>query len=161
MISSILLTIISFLYLSVTKILYINLIYHGFFSLVFVLLIILIIITYAYGSLCIHRYRNMMTIEQQTNENLKDVKDIQIDKLVLKFSNNNNKELLLFMSVLPGRRIRHDIRNIQDDLKHIQVDTILTLNELKELSFMNMTTKIYMIWIDPIYKGCLFCRMCF
>jgi protein tyrosine phosphatase len=45
------------------------------------------------------------------------------------------------MSILPGRRIRNDIRNIQDDLDQIQVHTILTLNETKELSFMNMTNK--------------------
>ncbi|CAF3295734.1 unnamed protein product, partial [Rotaria sp. Silwood2] len=34
-----------------------------------------------------------------------------------------------FMSKLPGRRIRHDIRNIEDDLNQIQVHTIITLNE--------------------------------
>jgi protein-tyrosine phosphatase len=81
----------------------------------------------------------MMTIEQQNNEIFNDVELIQIDKLILKSSNNN--ELILFMSILPGRRIRHDIRNIQDDLDQIQVHTILTLNEVKELSFMNMTDK--------------------
>jgi protein tyrosine phosphatase len=45
------------------------------------------------------------------------------------------------MSKLPGRRIRDDIRNIIDDLNEIDVDIILTLNETKELSFMNMTNK--------------------
>jgi protein tyrosine phosphatase len=43
------------------------------------------------------------------------------------------------MSKLPGRRIRTDIRDIIDDLRVINVDTILTLNEPKELSIMNMT----------------------
>jgi len=80
-----------------------------------------------------------MTIEQQNNENIKDVENLSIDKLILKSSNNN--ELILFMSILPGRRIRQDIRNIKDDLNQIEVDTILTLNEIKELSFMNMTNK--------------------
>jgi protein tyrosine phosphatase len=81
----------------------------------------------------------MMTIDQQNTEIPKEIERIQIDKHILKSS--NNEELILFMSILPGRRIRHDIRNIQDDLSQIEVDTILTLNETKELSFMNMTNK--------------------
>jgi len=81
----------------------------------------------------------MMTIEQQNSEVLKEVEHIQINELVLKSSDTN--QLILFMSILPGRRIRDDIRCIEDDLNHIQVDTIITLNETKELSFMNMTNK--------------------
>ena len=69
MFSSIILTIISYLYLSLSIIIYFNLIYYGFFSILFLLVIIIIIIAYSYGSLCIHRYRNMMTNEQQNNEN--------------------------------------------------------------------------------------------
>lgn len=137
--SSILLTTISSLYLSISIIIYFNLIYYGFFSILFLILIIVTIISYSYGSLCIHRYRNMMTNEQQTNQNLKDVPPMKLDKLILNSSNSN--ELILFMSILPGRRIRHDIRNIQNDLNQLEVETILTLNEPKELSFMNMTNK--------------------
>lgn len=142
MCSSILLTIISSLYIKISIKIYFNLIFYGFFSIFFLSLIILILICYAYGSLCIHRYRNMMTIEQQQNEenNLKDISLIKISELQLKSPDDNN-ELNLFMSILPGRRIRHDIRNIQDDLNQIQVHTIITLNEPKELSFMNMTNK--------------------
>ncbi|CAF4295235.1 unnamed protein product, partial [Rotaria magnacalcarata] len=81
----------------------------------------------------------MMTLEQQNSEISKDVEHLSIDKLLLKSTNNN--DLILYMSKLPGRRIRHDIRNIEDDLNQIQVHTIITLNESKELSFMNMTHK--------------------
>jgi protein-tyrosine phosphatase len=81
----------------------------------------------------------MMTIEQQNTEIFQEIEHIQIDELILKSSNDH--QLMLFMSILPGRRIRHDIRQIDDDLNHISVDTIITLNESKELSFMNMTNK--------------------
>ena len=82
-----------------------------------------------------------MTTEQQNTQVSKSNDTIQIDKLILK---SNENEFILFMSKLPGRRIRHDIRNITDDLNQINVDTILTLNETKELSYMNMTnTNVY------------------
>ena len=140
MCSSILLTIISSLFFSLSIIIYFNFIYHFFFSILFLSIIIIVMIAYFYGSLCIHRHRNMMTIEQQNSDNFKEVERIQIDELTLK-SSKTDEELNLFMSILPGRRIRRDIRNIQDDLNHIQVHTIITLNESKELSFMNMTNK--------------------
>jgi protein tyrosine phosphatase len=82
-----------------------------------------------------------MTTEQQNTQVSKSNDTIQIDKLILK---SNEDQFILFMSKLPGRRIRHDIRNITDDLNQINVDTILTLNETKELSYMNMTnTNVY------------------
>ncbi|CAF1174594.1 unnamed protein product [Rotaria sordida] len=138
--SSLTLTIISSLFLSLSIIIYLNLIYYCFFSILFLTIIIIIIISYLYGSLCIHRHRNMMTMEQQNSEILKNnIDHLQIDKLILKPTNND--ELILYMSKLPGRRIRHDLRNIEDDLNQIQVHTIITLNEAKELSFMNMTNR--------------------
>lgn len=137
--SSILLTSISARFLSLSLIIYVSLIYYSISSILFLAILIVIIICYAYGSLCIHRYRNMMTIEQQTTENVAEIEPIHLDQLILKAP--NTEQLILSMSILPGRRIRHDIRNIQDDLTHIHVDTIITLNESKELSFMNMTNK--------------------
>jgi len=78
-----------------------------------------------------------MTIEQQNNQISKSNHQIfELDQYLLK---SNENEFLLFMSKLPGRRIRNDVRNIIDDLKEIHVDTILTLNENKELSIMNMS----------------------
>jgi protein tyrosine phosphatase len=139
MFTSIALTVISTLFLSLSIIMYFNLIYYCFFSIFFIFVLITIIVSYSYGSLCIHRYRNMMTTEQQNNEIPKDVKLLRVDKHIIKSPNDD--ELILFMSQLPGRRIRHDIRNIQDDLNQIQAHTIITLNESKELSFMNMTNK--------------------
>ncbi|CAF1604546.1 unnamed protein product [Rotaria sp. Silwood1] len=141
MFSSLTLTIISSLFFSLSIIIYFNFIYYCFFSILFLIIIIIIIISYTYGLLCIHRYRNMMTIEQQNSEISKTNDHLHIDKHILKSTNNNNNELILFMSKLPGRRIRHDIRNIENDLQQIQVHTIITLNEPKELSFMNMTNK--------------------
>lgn len=137
MFSSLTLTVISSLFLSLSIIMYFNLIYYCFLSILFFSIIIATIIAYSYGALFIHRYRNMMTTEQQNNEIVKDVELLKVDKLILKSPNND--ELILSMSKLPGRRIRHDIRNIQDDLNQIEAHTILTLNEIKELSFMNMT----------------------
>ncbi|CAF1270273.1 unnamed protein product [Adineta steineri] len=137
--SFITLTSISTLFLHLSIIMYLNLIYYCFCSILFLCMIITTIISYFYGALFIHRFRNMMTTEQQNSEVLNEVERLHIDKHVLKSSNDN--ELILFMSKLPGRRIRHDIRNIEDDLNQIQVDTIITLNEIKELSFMDMTNK--------------------
>ncbi|CAF3680357.1 unnamed protein product [Rotaria socialis] len=138
-ISCLTLTIISSLFFSLSIILYLNFIYYCFLTILFLSIIITTIAAYSYGSLFIHRYRNMMTLEQQNSEISKDVERLSIDKLLLKSTNNN--ELILYMSKLPGRRIRHDIRNIEDDLNQIQVHTIITLNEPKELSFMNMINK--------------------
>ncbi|UJR22772.1 hypothetical protein I4U23_025804 [Adineta vaga] len=139
MLSSLTLTIISSILLSLSVLMYLNLIFYSFFFLLFLSIVIIIIIAYSYGSLFIHRYRNMMTNEQQNTEILKDIELLKLDQLVLKSPNND--ELILFMSKLPGRRIRHDIRNIQDDLNQINAHTIITLNEIKELSFMNMANK--------------------
>ncbi|CAF1438244.1 unnamed protein product [Rotaria magnacalcarata] len=138
-ISCLTLTIISSLFFSLSIILYLNFIYYCLLTILFLSIIITTIVVYSYGSLFIHRYRNMMTLEQQNSEISKDVEHLSIDKLLLKSTNNN--DLILYMSKLPGRRIRHDIRNIEDDLNQIQVHTIITLNESKELSFMNMTHK--------------------
>jgi protein tyrosine phosphatase len=137
--SSLTLTIISSLFFSLSIILYINFIFYFFFTILFLSLLLIIVISYLYGSSYIHRYRHMMTIEQQNNQLIKTNDIFQIDKLILKA--NINDEFILFMSILPGRRIRDDIRNITDDLNQINVDTILTLNETKEFSFMNMTNK--------------------
>jgi protein tyrosine phosphatase len=90
--------------------------------------------------LIIHRYRNQMTREQRTADAPPgNVEPLRVDRVDLLSS--TNEPLILFMSKLPGRRLRHDIRNIHDDLQCIDVHTIVTLNEVKELSFMNMTTK--------------------
>ena len=72
-----------------------------------------------------------MTIDQQNSQVGKSNDRLQIDELLLK---SNEQQLILFMSKLPGRRLRHDIRHITDDMNEINVDTILTLNESKELS---------------------------
>jgi protein tyrosine phosphatase len=76
-----------------------------------------------------------MAIEQQNNHLLKTNNTFHVDKLILK---SNENELILFMSEFPGKRIYHDRLNIGNDLNRINVDTILTLNETKELSLMNM-----------------------
>jgi len=83
-----------------------------------------------------------MTKEEQNNQlsKLNNNQTLQIDKILLK---SNENECILFMSKLPGRRIHDDIRNIIDDLNEIHVDIILTLNETKEFSYMNMTNNNY------------------
>jgi len=82
-----------------------------------------------------------MAIEQQNNHLLKTNNTFHVDKLILK---SNENELILFMSEFPGKRIYHDRHNIGNDLNRINLDTILTLNETKELSFMNMrNTNLY------------------
>jgi protein-tyrosine phosphatase len=135
--SSLTLTIISSLFLSISIIIYFNLIFYSFLTILIFFLILILIILYLYGSLYIHRYRNMMTIEQKNNSISKiNHQTFELDQFLLK---SNENEFLLFMSKLPGRRIRTDIRNIIDDLNEIHVDTILTLNENKELSIMNMS----------------------
>ena len=94
-----------------------SLIYYSFFSLLFLTTIIVTAIAYAYGSLFIHRHRNMMTTEQQNLTDHPEVERIHLDQMIVKSS--NDEQLILSMSILPGRRIRHDIRNIHDDLTHI------------------------------------------
>lgn len=134
--SSLTITIISRLYLSLSIIIYLNFIFYFLYTLIFFFIILILIILYLYGSLYIYRYRTIMTTEQQTNQLLKFTNNkFQIDKLIL---TSNDNQCILFMSKLPGRRIRDDIRNIIDDLKEINVDTILTLNEPNEFSYMNM-----------------------
>ena len=120
--------------------------YYCFFSILFLTIIITAIVAYSYGSLCVHRYRNMMTEDQQNSEIVNDTNVLHLDKLILK--SIDDKELIVFMSKLPGRRIRHDIRNINNDLNQIQVHTIITLNEAKELSFMNMKNNENMFNMD-------------
>ena len=137
--SSLTLTSISALSLSTGVIIYINLIYYSLFSIFLLSIIITIAICFSYGSLVIHRYRNMMTVEQQGLEPPTSTEPLRIDEYIVK--SKGNQQLVLFMSKLPGRRIRHDIRNISEDLDQMQVNVIVTLNELKELSFMNMTDK--------------------
>ena len=136
---SLTLAIISGVSLSVSVVVYLNLIYYCLCSLLFLSVIITILICYGYGSLFIHRYRNMMTTEQQSAVPAQDTEPLKVDQV--QFRSSTGHELTLFMSKLPGRRIRHDIRSIKDDLEQIQVHTIITLNEIKELSFMNMTKK--------------------
>ncbi|CAF0804841.1 unnamed protein product [Didymodactylos carnosus] len=78
-----------------------------------------------------------MTLKQQRRKSLeKSTELLKIDQLTLR---SDDDELFIFMSKLPGRRIRSDIRNLSTDLNQIQVDTMITLNEDKELSFMNFT----------------------
>lgn len=86
----------------------------------------------------------MMTIEQQNGEMPENNSPFKIDEFSLRSSSSTADDvahLTLYMSKLPGRRLRHDIRNIQRDLEQIHVDTIISLNEIKELSFMDMTKK--------------------
>ena len=124
----------------ISKLIYFSLIYHSFFAIIFFLILILIIICYSYGFLCVHRFRYTMTNEQQNGALPKDTVPLKVDQLVLQTSEND--QLFLHMSILPGRRIRHDIRNIEDDLNQLQqIQTIITLNESKEFSFMSMTRK--------------------
>lgn len=138
--SSILLSLISFHYLKISKLIYFSLFYHGFFSFLFCFILILILVCYSYGFLFVHRFRNMMTNDQQANPVPKEISPLKIDQLVLHASGND--ELHVFMSILPGRRIRSDIRNIEEDLNELHhIQTMITLNEPKELSFMNMTKK--------------------
>lgn len=137
--SSLTLAIISGVSLSVSVVIYLNLIYYCLCSMLFLSVIITILICYGYGSLAIHRYRNMMTTEQQSAVPPQDTQPLKVDQV--QFRSTTGHELTLLMSKLPGRRIRHDIRSIKDDLEQIQVHTIITLNEIKELSFMNMTKK--------------------
>ena len=138
--SSSLLIIVSIHLCRISKLIYFSLIYHSFFAIIFFLILILIIICYSYGFLCVHRFRYTMTNEQQNGALPKDTVPLKVDQLVLQTSEND--QLFLHMSILPGRRIRHDIRNIEDDLNQLQqIQTIITLNESKEFSFMSMTTK--------------------
>lgn len=82
-----------------------------------------------------------MTSEQQNGEIPETSSPLKIDEYRLSSSSSSNDDFILFLSKLPGRRLRHDIRNLQRDLEQIQVDTVITLNEVKELSFMDMTKK--------------------
>ena len=134
--SSLTLTIVSGLFLSPSIIIIFNFILYTFSTLVFFLVALTLIILYFHGSLCIHRYQNMMTIEQQNNQLSKsNSQTFEVDQLILK---SNADELLLFMSKLPDRRVHHDIRNILNNLQSIHVNTILTLNESKEFSIINI-----------------------
>lgn len=137
LLSSTTLAIISSHFFSSSIIIYLNFIFYSFCTILFFSLISTLIILYLCGSLFIHRRRYLMTEEQQNDRISKTIPSIwQMNSLILK---SNEKEFFLYMSKLPGRRVRHDIRNIHDDLQEISVDTILTLNETKELSIMNMT----------------------
>ncbi|CAF0972019.1 unnamed protein product [Adineta steineri] len=136
LISSITLTIVSYLFLSLSIIIYLNLIFYSILTSIVLLIILIVIISYLYGSINNYQCRTKTTIDQQNNELLKNNNTFQVDKLVL---NINENELILFMSYFPGRHTYHDIQNIVNDLNQINVDSILTLNETKELSFMNIT----------------------
>jgi protein-tyrosine phosphatase len=114
-------TIISILFLSLSIIFYFNLIFYLLFTILVFILILIVIILYINGSLCIHR-----SIEEPNKSN----ETFQLDKLLLK---SNENQFIIFMSKLPGRRVH----NLSDDLNQIHVDTILTLNESKELSLNN------------------------
>ena len=133
--SSLTIAIISGLFLSISIVVYLNLIFYSLCSIFFLTILIVVSISYAYGSLFIHRYRNMMTVEQRSSDFPENLQPLGLDSIELE------PDLHLFMSKLPGRRIRHDIRKIKDDLEQINVHTIISLNEPKELSFMDMTNK--------------------
>ena len=137
--SSLTLTCVSALSLSTGVITYVNLIYYSLFSIFLLIILITVVISYSYGSLVVHRYRNMMTVEQQGLEPPTSTEPLRIDQYIVK--SKGTEQLILFMSRLPGRRVRHDIRSISADLAQMHVNAIVTLNEIKELSFMNMTDK--------------------
>ena len=84
-----------------------------------------------------------MTVEQQNAEMPESSSPLVLNEYALHSSPSPSPSghLTLFMSKLPGRRLRHDIRNLQRDLGQIRVDTVISLNEVKELSFMDMTKK--------------------
>lgn len=136
--SSITLTIISSHFLSSSIIIYLNCIFYSFYTLFFFSLIFTLIIFYLCGSLCIHRHRYMLTHEQRMNSFSKPNhrSSWQMNHLLIE---SNEQQFFVYMSKLPGRRIRDDIRNVHNDLQEISVDTILTLNENKEFSIMNLS----------------------
>ena len=137
LLSSVTLTIISSHFLTLSIIIYLNCIFYSFCTVFFFSLIFVLIILYLCGSLYIHRHRYILTREQRNNSlPKKNPSSWQMNHLLLK---SNQHELSLYMSKLPGRRVRDDIRSIHDDLQGIAVDTILTLNESKEFSIMNLT----------------------
>lgn len=129
--SALSLTIICAFYMLVSTIVVLNFVFYLTLTVVLFALLILILICYCYGSSWVHRFRKRMTPEENKNPSRENLAPLKIDSFQL------DENLTLFMSKLPGRRIRNDVRRIEDDLEQIQVDLIVTLNEPKEFSTMN------------------------
>ncbi|CAF1664167.1 unnamed protein product, partial [Didymodactylos carnosus] len=100
--------------------------------------IVLVSITYLLGTIFCQKRKNQMTLDQQqeicyTNE------IIDVNQLVVRY--NDTDDAFICMCKLPGRKTRRDVRNLSTDLTYIQntynIDIIVTLNEEKDLSFMN------------------------
>ncbi|CAF1088569.1 unnamed protein product [Adineta ricciae] len=123
--SSLTLTIISSLFLTSSIVLYFNLIFHCFSTLIYLILLILLITSYVYGWLDAH------------DQSLRTTKSSQFDKFILK---SNEHELVLYMSRFPCGRQSHDIQTMLDDLNRLHINIILTLNETKEVSFINLSS---------------------
>ncbi|CAF1230792.1 unnamed protein product [Adineta ricciae] len=123
--SSLTLTIISSLFLTSSIVLYFNLIFHCFSTLIYLILLILLITSYVYGRLDAH------------DQSLRTSKSSQFDKFILK---SNEHELVLYMSHFPCGRQSHDIQTMLDDLNRLHINIILTLNETKEVSFINLSS---------------------
>ncbi|CAF0721338.1 unnamed protein product [Rotaria sp. Silwood1] len=128
------LTIISYLFLVSSIILYFMFIFHLLITILLFLIILIIIIPFFYNLLCICRYRHMISIEEQNNQLSKPNDTYQFDKFILK---SNENEFFLFVSKLSNQYINYDINNLIDSLNQINIDTVLTLNETNKLSCMN------------------------
>ncbi|CAF2357584.1 unnamed protein product [Rotaria sp. Silwood2] len=130
------LTIISYLYLLSSIILYFNFIFYLFITILLFLIILIMIISYFYNSLCSCCYRHMISMEQQNNQLSITNDTCQFDKFLLK---SNDNEFFLFISKLSNQHIDYDINNLVDSLNEINVDIVLTLNETNKFSYMNIT----------------------
>ncbi|UJR26245.1 hypothetical protein I4U23_007585 [Adineta vaga] len=129
LLSSLSLTIISSLFLSFSIILYFNLIFYSLCTIIFFLLLLLLIISYLYGSFTTHHQN------QSTNQLIKTSNSSQLNKIIFE---SNEHQLILFMSHFPADRQSHDFQTMIDELNQVHIDTILSLNEKQELSFMNI-----------------------
>lgn len=135
-ISSLTLTIVSGLLLSLSLIIYFNLIFYAVFAIFFFFIILTLCLSYIYGIFHAHRFRHQMSPDDEPiDASSRMTEDILFEQLVLKSA--ENKELTLYMSTIPLRRRNH----LKEDFHRMNVDLILTLNETKELAWMNMSNR--------------------
>ena len=135
-ISSLTLTIVSSLLLSLSLIIYFNFIFYAVFAVVFFLIILTLSLSYVYGLFRTQRSdQPMNTDDESIDPSSKMNQDALSDQIVLKSAGNG--ELTLYMATLPIRRRSH----LKEDLHRIHVDLILTLNETKELPWVNMSRR--------------------
>jgi len=124
-ISSSILTIISILFLSLHScIIYINLGFHLFSTLLFSFMILILIFFYIYGLISINFSRNFngTTIERMS------------------FQSSDN-ELVLHTSSMTNELICNQIESFLNDLSQLNINTILTLSESREFRTQHSSRK--------------------